>query len=137
TTLHQYRPEARFYEEVRVWMAKFDAEERQARGEPIPEEIQRLLASLIATSTASGDVLDIYAAAGMPKPALDDLGSAFVARAQNAPNPHLAIEALRKLIAEEAGRTTRHNTLRRRAFSARVAEIMPKYTNRSEEHTSE
>ncbi len=41
-------PEVRFYEEVRVWMAKFDAEDRQSRGEPIPEEIQRLLGQLIA-----------------------------------------------------------------------------------------
>ena len=72
------RPEITFYEEVRVWMAKFDAEERQARGEPIPEEIQRLLGQLIATSTASGEVVDIYDAAGMPKPSLSDLNPDFV-----------------------------------------------------------
>ncbi len=41
-------PRSQFYEEVRVWMAKFDAEERQASGEPVPEEIQRLLGELIA-----------------------------------------------------------------------------------------
>ena len=128
-TLRERQPEAQFYEEVRVWMAKFDAEDRHARGEPIPEEIQRLLANLIATSTASGGVLDIYAAAGMPKPALGDLGPAFVAQAQRAANPHLAIEALRKLIAEESVRMTRHNTIRQRAFSARVTELMTKYTN--------
>ncbi len=50
-------PEVRFYEEVRVWMAKFDAEDRQARGEPVPEEIQRLLGQLIAEPTTSGEVL--------------------------------------------------------------------------------
>jgi type I restriction enzyme R subunit len=27
------RPAAKFFEEVRVWMAKFDAQERQASGE--------------------------------------------------------------------------------------------------------
>lgn len=128
-TLRELQPEARFYEEVRVWMAKFDAEDRQARGEPIPEDIQRLLAELIATSTASGEVLDIYAAAGMPKPTLGDLGPSFVAQAQRATNPHLAIEALRKLIAEESVQVTRHNVVRQRAFSERVAELMMKYTN--------
>ena len=65
---------ARFYEEVRVWMAKLDAEDRASRGEPSPEDIQRLLGALIAESTETGEVLDIYEAAGMPKPSLMDPG---------------------------------------------------------------
>ena len=48
------RNEVLFYEEVRVYMAKFDAEERRASGQPVPEEIQRLLAHLIADSTETG-----------------------------------------------------------------------------------
>ena len=47
-TLEDLRPTAKFYEEVRVWMGKFDAQERQAQGQPVPEEIQRLLSSLVA-----------------------------------------------------------------------------------------
>ncbi|MGH4022757.1 MAG: DUF3387 domain-containing protein, partial [Pseudonocardiaceae bacterium] len=42
------RPDAQFHEEVRVWMAKFDAEERQSRGEPLPDDIRRLLNQLVA-----------------------------------------------------------------------------------------
>src|SRR5690606_27423709 len=49
--LHGLRPVAQFYEEVRVWMAKLDAADRESRGEPIPEDIQRLLGALIADST--------------------------------------------------------------------------------------
>jgi len=128
-TLAHLHPEVRFYEEVRVWMAKFDAEERQSRGEPIPEEIQRLLSQLIAESTASGEVLDIYDAAGMPKPALSDLNPDFAARTQQASNPHLAIEALRKLLNEESAKATHGNVVRQRAFSERIAELITKYTN--------
>jgi type I restriction enzyme R subunit len=123
------RPEITFYEEVRVWMAKFDAEDRQSRGEPIPEDIQRLLGQLIATSTASGEVVDIYEAAGMPKPSLSDLNPDFVAQTQHADNPHLAIEALRKLLTEESARATGSNVVRARAFSERIVELMTKYTN--------
>jgi type I restriction enzyme R subunit len=65
-TLAELRPEIQVYEEIRVWMAKYDAADRQASGEPVPEEIQRLLGNLIATATSSGEVLDIYEAAGMP-----------------------------------------------------------------------
>jgi type I restriction enzyme R subunit len=127
--VQQLRPEITFYEEVRVWMAKFDAEERQSRGEPIPEEIQRLLGQLIATSTASGEVVDIYEAAGMPKPSLGDLNPDFVTKTQQANNPHLAIEALRKVLTEESARATRSNVVRQRAFSERIVELMTKYTN--------
>ena len=38
-------PEVQFYEEVRVYMAKFDAEDRRADGRPVPEEVARLLAA--------------------------------------------------------------------------------------------
>lgn len=127
--VQQLRREITFYEEVRVWMAKFDAEERQSRGEPIPEEIQRLLGQLIATSTASGEVVDIYEAAGMPKPSLGDLNPDFVTKTQHASNPHLAIEALRKVLTEESVRATRSNVVRQRAFSERIVELMTKYTN--------
>ncbi|MGH3765386.1 MAG: type I restriction endonuclease subunit R [Pseudonocardiaceae bacterium] len=128
-TLAHLHPEVRFYEEVRVWMAKYDAEDRQSRGDPIPEEIQRLLGQLLAESTVSGEVLDIYAAAGMPKPTLTDLTPDFVVKTQQASNPHLAIEALRKLLNEESVKATRTNIVRQRAFSERLTELMNKYTN--------
>ncbi|MGL5860885.1 MAG: DUF3387 domain-containing protein, partial [Phycicoccus sp.] len=53
----------------------------------------------------------------------------FAARAQQAANPHLAIEALRNLLTEESGKVTRHNLVRQRAFSEALAELMNRYTN--------
>ncbi len=69
------RFEVQFYEEVRVCMAKFDANARRASGEPIPAEVARLLAALIADNAHAGEVLDIYQAAGMEKPALSELNA--------------------------------------------------------------
>lgn len=123
------RREAQFFEEVRVWMAKFDAEDRQARGEPIPDEVQELLNTLVAGVVVSHEVLDIYGAAGMPRPALSDLTPEFLAKAVHAEHPHLAIEALRALVMEETRTTTRNNLVRQRAFSERLAELMRRYTN--------
>ena len=129
------RGDAQFYEEVRVWMGKFDAEERHASGEPVPEDVERLLAQLMAGSVVSSEVLDIYGAAGMPRPALSDLSPELVARTQAAANPHLAIEALRQLGMAETRAVTRHNIVRQRAFSERLVEIMAKHTN--QQRTSE
>ncbi|WP_438853908.1 type I restriction endonuclease subunit R [Agromyces sp. M3QZ16-3] len=128
-TMLEYRDEIGFYEEVRVWMAKYDAAERKASGQPIPEDIQRLLGSLIAQATDAGDVVDIYEAAGMPRPSLSELTPEFARRAQNASHPQLAIEALRDLLMEESTAVSRGNLVRERAFSARIAELMNKYTN--------
>ncbi|MBS1905482.1 MAG: type I restriction endonuclease subunit R [Actinobacteria bacterium] len=128
-SLADLRQEIGFYEEVRVWMAKYDAAERQARDEPIPDDIQRLLGQLVAEAIAPGDVLDIYDAAGLPRLSLGDLGPEFLAKAQAAPNPHLAIEALRASLVEAGAAATRGNLVRQRAFSERIAEIMKRYTN--------
>ncbi len=127
--LAELHDEIAFYEEVRVWMAKFDAAERQSRDEPIPEEIARLLGTLVAESIAPGAVLDIYEAAGLPRLSLDDLGSEYLAKAQEAPNAHLAIEALRKSLTDVGATATRGNLVRQRVFSERIAEIMNRYTN--------
>ncbi len=128
-TLGSLRPTVKFYEQVRVWMAKFDAQERQASGKPIPAEIKRMLSTLVYESTASDGIVDIYDAAGLPKPSLSDLGPDFEAKAKQANNPHLAIEALRDVLMEESAAATKHNLVRQRAFSERIAELMRRYTN--------
>ena len=128
-SLSEAHPVVRFYEEVRVYMAKFDAEARRASGQPIPEEIQRLLGDVIAANTVSGEVVDLYAAAGMPRPSLSDLTPEFLERAQQSSNAHLAIEALRNTVLAESARVTGNNLVRERAFSERVAELMNAYAN--------
>ena len=127
--LAELHEEIAFYQEVRVWMAKLDAIERQSRDEPVPEEIERLLSGLVAEAMSTGDVLDIYDAAGLPRLTLDNLGPDFVTQAQAAPNAHLAIEALRASLIDASAGVTRGNLVRQRAFSERIADIMKRYTN--------
>ncbi len=128
-TLQGLADDVRFYEAVRVWMGKFDAEERQSSGEPIPDEVQRLLNQLTATAVDAEDVVDIYDAAGLSRPRLDQIDADFLAKAKEAPNPQVAIEALRALITSESRAATRGNLVRRQIFSARLAELMMRYTN--------
>ncbi|WP_109508660.1 type I restriction endonuclease subunit R [Nocardioides speluncae] len=128
-TLDHLGTEVRFYEEVRVWMAKADAAERQASGKPVPDDVRRLLSQLVADVAAAGGIVDIYDMAGIAKPRLSDLGPDFATKAQKADNPHLAIEALRALLIEESGKASPHNLVRQRAFSERLRELMNKYTN--------
>ncbi len=84
--------DARFFEEVRVYMAKFDAADRQARGRRGTRGRQAGIAGAHGGSVESGEVLDIYDAAGMPRPSLADLNADFLERTLQAKNPNLAIE---------------------------------------------
>lgn len=128
-TLDELRQTVKFYEQVRAVMGKLDAQKRQAEGKPIPEDIKRLLSVLVDESTAAGGIVDIYDAAGLPKPSLSELTPEFETKAKRSDNPHLAIEALRALITEEMGVVTRNNLVCQRSFSDRVSELMRKYTN--------
>ncbi len=127
--LADVRDEVRFYAEVRVWMAKYDAAEREARGEPVPEEIARLLRQLAAEATGSDEVVDIYAAAEIAPPDFNALTPALLAQAQRSAHPHLAIEALRDAILAEVARASGASLVRQRAFSERLSEVMLRYTN--------
>ncbi|WP_308492807.1 type I restriction endonuclease subunit R [Microbacterium terrisoli] len=127
--LIELHDEIAFYEEVRVWMAKYDARERQARDEPISDEIARLLGDVMVEALATGDVVDIYEAAGLSQVALSEIGPDFLAKAQQAQNPQLAIEALRAQLISESALVTQGNLVRQRAFSERIGAIMLRYTN--------
>jgi type I restriction enzyme R subunit len=129
--LADLRKDIAFFEEVRIWMAKYDAEERRARGETVPPDVELYLRQLTAGAIEAGGVTDIYAAAGIERPDLSHLDDAFIRRMQEQRNPHLAIEALRRLVEQEMRRVTKHNVVRQQSFSDRLAELMRLYTNQN------
>jgi type I restriction enzyme, R subunit len=124
-----YRDDIRYFEEVRIWLAKYDAENRRAAGLPISADVALYLRQLTAGAIEADDVTNLYEAAGIPRPDLSHLDEAFIAKMQQARHPHLAIEALRRLIEQEMRKVTKHNIVRQRSFSDRLIELMRKYTN--------
>ena len=119
--------DVRFYEQVRVWLAKLDALDRESRGEPIPDDVKRLLGDIVVTSTQSGGVIDIYKEAGLTRPRLDALTPASVEEASQPSRAQLAIEALRATLLSEMGKATANNNVRRQQFSERVRALMIRY----------
>ena len=123
-------PEVQFYKEVRVWMAKYDARDRLSRGEPITDEVRRLLGELLVGSAEAAGVVDIYREADLDLQRLDAITPAWAEEAKKPSKTQLAIEALKAAILEEAGRVTRGNEVRSKLFSERINELMLKYTNK-------
>ena len=46
-------------------------------------------------------------------------------------NPHLAIEALRRLVEQEMRTVTKHNIVKQKSFAERLEDLMRKYTNQN------
>ncbi|MBM4729159.1 HsdR family type I site-specific deoxyribonuclease [Rhodococcus hoagii] len=127
--MESVRFDVRFHEEVRTWMAKLDAQDRVARGEPIPDDILRRLGDIIVTSAASTGVIDIYQEAGLERPRLDALTPTWQEDASQPSKAQLAIEALKASLLEESTAVTRGNEVRRKLFSERINDLMTRYTN--------
>jgi type I restriction enzyme R subunit len=127
--LNAHRDDIAFFDAVRVWMAKYDAEDRRARGMPIPAEIVLYLKQLTAGVIEAGGVTDIYEAAGIDRPDLSHLDEAYLERLRASKTPNLAIEALRRAIEQTMRLVTRHNVVRQKTFSDRLIELMNRYTN--------
>ena len=121
--------EVRFYVEVRAWVAKLDAAEREANGRPIPEEVARALLAVVEDATDSREVIDIYEMAQITRPDFSNLTPALLEEAQASTDPQLAIEALRSALLLEAIRVSGRNLVRQQAFSDRVTQLLNKYTN--------
>jgi type I restriction enzyme, R subunit len=131
THVAAYRADIAFFEEVRVMMARFDAEERKARGETVPPDITLYLASMADSFIEAGGVKDIYELAGIGRQDLSHLDDEFIRRMREQRNPHLAIEALRRLVEQEMRKVTRQNVVAQASFSERLAELMRQYTNQN------
>ena len=127
--LEPRRADFRFHQEVRVYIAKLEADERRASGRPVPEDIARLLRSLIVDVTSPGDVVDIYARIGIERPDLGRLTPGAIESLRNSPAPNVAIEALRAALTEGVAAVTGGNLSRERQFSERLAELMNRYVN--------
>ncbi|WP_040156210.1 type I restriction endonuclease subunit R [Mobilicoccus massiliensis] len=128
-TLAAKRDDFRFHSEVRVYLAKLEAGERRASGKPVPEDIARLLRSLIVDTTTPGEVVDIYAVAGIERPDLGRLTPGAIEALRRTPAPNLAIEALRSALTEDSHAVTGGNLSRERQFSERLAALMNRYVN--------
>ncbi|WP_409470688.1 type I restriction endonuclease subunit R [Streptomyces sp. HC307] len=122
-----WRRDIQFFVEVRAYMAKLDAMEREARGLPVARDVELYLAQLTSSVVETGGVTDLFAEAGLETADLTHLNDALVAQLQNSETPHLAAEALRRLIERKMREVTRHNIVRRTTFSERLQDLMVRY----------
>ncbi len=82
---------------------------------------------LISRAVVSTEIVDILKAAGLKTPDLSILSDEFLAEVQQMEKKHLALEALRKLLADGIRARSRANVVQTRAFSERLEAAVARY----------
>ena len=122
----EIRDDVAFFQAVRSVITK-----SAGNGHRSPEEIELAIRQIVSKAVSSGEVIDIFAAAGLKKPDISILSDEFLAEVRGMPQRNLAIELLRKLLEGEIRTRHRKNIVQARSFAELLEASIRKYQNRA------
>ncbi len=120
------RDDVGLFQAVRAALAKGAAGERKT-----DEELDHAIRQIVSKAVASGEVVDIFAAAGLRKPDISILSDEFLAEVRGMPQRNLAVELLRKLLSGEIKSRARRNVVQGRSFAELLEQSIRRYQNRA------
>ena len=120
------RDEIAFFQAVKAALVK--TEVGRARPE---DDLDHAIRQIVAGAIAPGEVIDVFAAAGLQKPDISLLSDEFLAEVRELPQRNLAVELLRKLLNDEVKARTKRNVVQGRAFSELLEATIRRYRNRA------
>jgi len=121
----EIRDDLAFFQAIKARFAKFD-ETTQTRTN---EEIETAIRQIINDAIISGEVIDIFDAAGISKPDISILSDEFLAEIQGMERRNLALELLKRLLNDEIKTRAQMNRVQGRKFSEMLAEAVKRYQN--------
>ena len=120
------RGEVGFYQAVRAVLAKGTPGDART-----DEDLEQAIRQIVSKAVVSGEVVDIFAAAGLKKPDISILSDEFLAEVRGMPQRNLAVELLQKLLKGEIRTRRRHNVVQARSFAELLEQAIRKYQNRA------
>jgi type I restriction enzyme, R subunit len=123
------RDDVGFFQAVRAVVAKLDTAEGE--GGRSRADLDLAIRQIVSGAIVSDQVIDIFTAAGLPKPEISILSDEFLAEVEHMPQRNLAIELLRKLLNDEIRRRGRKNVVQARSFATMLDEAIRRYQNRA------
>ena len=121
------RDDVSFFQAVRSALIKSTVEGGDTAGD-MEQAIRQILSRAVS---ASDQVIDIFAAAGLKKPEISILSEEFLADVRGMPQKNLAIELLRKLLNDELKSRMRKNVVQSRSFTELLERTIRSYQNRT------
>jgi type I restriction enzyme R subunit len=119
------RDEVGLFQEIKAWLVKTNGP-----GGGREEDLDHAVRQIVSDAIAPQGVIDIFEAAGLPKPDLSLLSEEFLAEVRELPHRNLAVELLRKLLADEIRVRARRNVVQSRRFSELLEAAIRRYHNR-------
>lgn len=121
------RDDVAFFQAVRAVLAKGDG----SLPDRSDEDLDHAIRQIISQAVSAGEVVDIFAAAGLKKPDISILSDEFLAEVRGMPQRNLAVELLAKLLKGELFRRMGRNVVQGRSFAEMLKNAILKYQNRA------
>jgi type I restriction enzyme, R subunit len=120
------RDDVRFFQEIRGALAK-----RVLSAEQDPEDLDHAVRQIVSKAIVGDEIMDIFQAAGLPKPDISILSDGFLADVRQMPQKNLAVEVLQRLIRNEVKRRAKKNLVKSMQFSEMLEISLKRYENRA------
>jgi type I restriction enzyme R subunit len=120
------RDDVGFFQAVRSVLAKTASQQHRPE-----QELDNAIRQIVSRAVSSGEVVDIFAAAGLKKPDISILSEEFLAEVSHLPQKNLAVELLQKLLKDEIKTRSRRNVVKSRLFSTLLESSIRRYQNRA------
>ncbi len=125
-------PYLAFYQRVVAMIRKRLADDASGGvGHGRQRDIDAAVRQVIGGAVDAGDVIDLFAAAGLDEARLDILSDDFLGRVAALEQKNLALETLRKLLNDQIRTTERTNIVQSRKFREALEDAMARYTNKA------
>lgn len=125
-------PHLAFFQRVQAMVRKRLADEGGLGSHPGGRaDIDAAVRQVIGGAVGAGEVIDLFAAAGLDDARLDIFSDDFLARVAALEQKHLALETLRKLLTDQIRSAERTNLVQSRKFREALEEALVRYTNKA------
>jgi type I restriction enzyme, R subunit len=121
------RDDVSFFQALQAALNKQSSSNRKT-----PEQIDAAIRQLVSKAiTTEGQVIDVFTAAGLPKPDISILSDQFLAEVRGLKHKNVAAELLEKLLKDELKVRAKRNLVQSQAFSEKLKKTLNAYHNRA------
>jgi type I restriction enzyme R subunit len=116
-----------FFQAIQAALSK-----QSTNSQKTPEQIDAAIRQLVSKAiTTEGQVIDVFTAAGLPKPDISILSDQFLAEIRGLKYKNVAAELLEKLLKDELKVRSRRNLVQSQVFSEKLKQTLNAYHNRA------
>ena len=123
----EIRDDVCFFQAIQAALSK-----QSTNNKKTPEQIDAAIRQLVSKAiTTEGQVIDVFTAAGLPKPDISILSDQFLAEIRGLKYKNVAAELLEKLLKDELKVRSKRNLVQSQVFSEKLKQTLNAYHSRA------